>query len=339
LIPKVVSWKKDTVGDLEALLKGGDTIAVIDIHGVPAGAMLGMRAALRSDMQIQVAKKRLMAIAWERMGYKSEDLNALFEGVVQPALVSSANLNSFQMFTELKKTEAGRAAKEGDIAPHQIVVEKMDTGMPPGPIVGELNSVGIPAKITGGSVQIQKRTVVLEAGEVFVGDMGMMLSKIGINPIVTGLRLCGTLEDGTLFQPSTLDIDYEQFETDLISYAAGAFNLACNITWFTSQTMPTILAKASREAMAVALEAAIATADTMPHLVGRAHGSALGVAGQLDSEALDEELTNMLGAAASAAVSAVASSSDSTSEAPTEAEEEEEEEEEESFGGLGDLFG
>ncbi len=338
MIPKVVSWKKDTVKDLVDLLKSGDTIAVIDVHGVPAGAMLGMRASLRSDMKIQVAKKRLMSIAWERAGFEDSNLNELFEGAIQPALVSSSNLNSFELFTELKKTEAGRAAKEGDVAPHQIVVEKMDTGMPPGPIVGNLNSVGIPAKIMGGSVQIQKRTVVLEAGDVFEGDMGMMLSKIGINPIVTGLRLCGTLEGGTLFAPSTLDIDYEQFETDLISYAAGAFNLACNITWFTSQTMPTILAKASREAMAVALEAAITTAETMPHLVGRAHNGAMAVAGQLDSDALDEELANMLGAAASAAASA-ASSSDSTSEVPTEAEEEEEEEEEESFGGLGDLFG
>ena len=333
-----MSWKKDTVEDLVDLLKSGDTIAVIDIHGVPAGAMLGMRATLRSDMNIQVAKKRLMAIAWERVGFKDENLNELFQGSVQPALVSSSKLNSFELFTELKKTEAGRAAKEGDVAPYQIVVEKMDTGMPPGPIVGELNSVGIPAKIMGGSVQIQKRTVVLEEGDVFEGDMGMMLSKIGINPIVTGLRLCGTLEDGTVFQPSTLDIDYEQFESDLISYATGVFNLACNITWYTNQTMPTILAKASREAMAVALEAAIATADTMPHLVGRAHSGALAVAGQLDSDALDEELANMLGAAASAAASA-ASSSESTSEVPTEAEEEEEEEEEESFGGLGDLFG
>ena len=157
----------------------------------------------------------------------------------------------------MKKTEAGRAAKPGDIAPYQIVVEKMDTGMPPGPIVGELNSVGIPAKIMGGSVQIQKRTVVLEEGEVFEGELGMMLSKIGINPIVTGLRLCGTLEDGVLFEPSTLDIDYEQFNSDLISYAAGAFNVACNIAWFTSQTMPTLVAKASSEAFAVAVEAAV----------------------------------------------------------------------------------
>tara|TARA_B110000444_G_scaffold260811_1_gene309343 strand:+ start:8581 stop:9600 length:1020 start_codon:yes stop_codon:yes gene_type:complete len=339
LIPKVVSWKKDTVSDLVALLKSGDTIAVIDIHGVPAGAMIGMRTTLRDNMKIQVAKKQLMRLAWEQAGNDSENLETLFQGVIQPALVSSSSMNSFELFSELKKTEAGRAAKPGDIAPHEIVVEKMDTGMPPGPIVGDLNSVGIPAKIMGGSVQIQKRTVILKEGDVFEGEMGMMLSKIGINPIVTGLRLCGTLEGGTVFAPTTLDLDLEQFESDLISYAAGAYNLACNITWFTSQTMPALIAKASGEALAVALEAAVATADTIPHLIGRANMSAMGVAGSLSPEALDDELSSMLGAAATAAASAPADVAEDASEAPTEAEEEEEEEEGAGFGGLGDLFG
>jgi large subunit ribosomal protein L10 len=338
LIPKVMPWKKDTVSDLVDLLKSGDTLAVIDIHGVPAGAMIGMRKDLRKSMKIQVAKKQLMKIAWDQCGYKVEQLEKLFEAATQPALVSSASLNSFSLFTELKKTEAGRAAKPGDIAPHQIVVEKMDTGMPPGPIVGDLNSVGIPAKIMGGSVQIQKRTVVLEEGDVFEGEMGMMLSKIGINPIVTGLKLCGTMEDGTMFEPATLDIDYDQFNSDLISYAAGAFNLACNITWFTSQTMPTLVAKASGEALAVAVEAAVVNHTTAPHIIGRANRAALGIAGSLSADALDDELAAMLGAAANAAAAAPAAVEDA-SEAPTEAAEEEEEEEEAEFGGLGDLFG
>ena len=247
-------------------------------------------------------------------------------------------MNSFEVFSELKKTEAGRAAKPGDVAPHDIIVEKMNTGMPPGPIVGELNSVGIPAKIVKGSVEIQKKVTVLNEGEVFEGDLGLMLSKIGINPIVTGLRLCGTIEDGTRFKPATLDIDYEQFETDLISFGAGAFNLACNISWFTSQTTPTLISKASGEALAVALKAAIATTETLPHLIGRANRGAMSLAGSLSADALDEELSQLLGAAASAAASAAAAAP-STDDAPAEAEEEEEEEEEGGFDGLGSLFG
>ncbi len=80
----------------------------------------------------------------------------MYASAVQPALVQT-DMNSFEVFSELKKTEAGRAAKPGDVAPHDIIVEKMNTGMPPGPIVGELNSVGIPAKIVKGSVEIQKK--------------------------------------------------------------------------------------------------------------------------------------------------------------------------------------
>jgi large subunit ribosomal protein L10 len=337
LIPKVASWKKNTVSDLTEMLQNGGTLAVIDIHGVPAGAMLGMRAGLRGKMSIQVAKKRLMKLAWEAAGNDFADLEELYSSAVQPALLQT-DMSSFQVFSELKKTEAGRAGKPGDIAPHDIIVDKMDTGMPPGPIVGELNSVGIPAKIVKGSVQIQKKVTILKEGEEFEGDLGMMLSKIGINPIVTGLRLCGTIEDGTRFQPATLDIDYEKFESDLISFGAGAFNLACNIRWFTTQTTPTLLSKASGEALAVALEAAIVTTDTLPHLIGRANRGAMGVAGSLSADALDEELSQLLGAAASAAESAAAAPS--SDEAPAEAEEEDEEEEEEGgFDGLGSLFG
>ena len=337
MIPKVASWKKDTVASLTDMLSNGGTLAVIDIHGVPADSMLGMRAGLRSKMSIQVAKKRLMKIAWEATGNNFEDLEELYSSAVQPALLQT-DMSSFEVFAELKKTEAGRAGKPGDVAPHDIIVEKMDTGMPPGPIVGELNSVGIPAKIMKGSVQIQKQVTILKEGEVFEGDLGLMLSKIGINPIVTGLRLCGTIEDGTSFKPATLDLDYEQFESDLISFGAGAYNLACNIRWFTSQTIPTLLSKASGEALAVALEAAIVTTDTLPHLIGRANRGAMGVAGSLSADALDEELSQLLGAAASAAESAVAAPS--SDEAPAEAEEEDEEEEEEGgFDGLGSLFG
>ncbi len=337
MIPKVSPWKKDTVAAMTEMLNGGGTFAIIDIHGVPAGSMLGMRAGLRGKMEIQVAKKRLMKLAWEAAGNDFSDLEEMYSSAIQPALIQSG-LNSFEVFTELKKTESGRAAKPGDVAPHDIIVEKMDTGMPPGPIVGELNSVGIPAKIVKGSVQIQKQVTILNEGDLFEGDLGMMLSKIGINPIVAGLRLCGTIEGGTSFKPATLDIDYEKFESDLISFGAGAFNLACNIRWFTNQTIPTLLSKASGEALALALEAAIVTTDTLPHLIGRATSGAMGVASALSADALDEELSQLLGAAASAADSAAAAPS--SDDSPAEAEEEDEEEEEEGgFDGLGSLFG
>ena len=71
MIPKVAPWKKDTVSSLVDKVNAGGTLAIIDIHGVPADTMINMRADLRDKMAIQVAKKRLMKLAWENAAENS----------------------------------------------------------------------------------------------------------------------------------------------------------------------------------------------------------------------------------------------------------------------------
>ena len=338
--PKVASWKRDRVGELAAILTSDGVLGIVDIGGVPAKNMLSMRDDLRSGLSITMAKKTLMRLAWEQTGRPMEDLESLLEGAVQPAIVHTTSMNAFQLYSELEKTKQGRAAKEGEVAPMDIVVEKGPTEFGPGPIVGEFNAVGIPAKIDKGKVAIQKTTTVVNKGDPISADLGIMLSKLDINPIEIGIILTGAIEDGFLFEADSLDLDTDGFRTDIITATSGAFNLACNIRWFSSQTMPTLLAKASGEATSVAVEAGITNDVTIPLFISRANARALALAGQLDSSALDDELAAALGAAASAAESAPAATSDVAESAEeASAEEEEEEEEDAGFGGLGDLFG
>ena len=338
--PKVASWKRDRVGELAAILTSDGVLGVVDIGGVPAKNMLSMRDDLRSSLSITMAKKTLMRLAWEQTGRPMEDLESLLEGAVQPAIVHTNSMNAFQLYSELEKTKQGRAAKEGEVSPMDIVVEAGPTEFGPGPIVGEFNAVGIPAKIDKGKVAIQKTTTVVNKGEPISADLGIMLSKLDINPIEIGIILTGAIEDGFLFEADSLELDTDGIQSDIITATSGAFNLACNIRWFSSQTMPTLLAKASGEATSVAVEAGITNDVTIPLFITRANARALALAGQLDSSALDDELAAALGAAASVAESAPAATSDAAESAEeVSAEEEAEEEEDAGFGGLGDLFG
>ena len=338
--PKVASWKRGRVDELAAILTSDGVLGVVDIGGVPAKNMLSMRDDLRSSLSITMAKKTLMRLAWEQTGRPMEELESLLEGAVQPAIVHSNSMNAFQLYSELEKTKQGRAAKEGEVSPMDIVVEAGPTEFGPGPIVGEFNAVGIPAKIDKGKVAIQKTTTVVNKGEPISADLGIMLSKLDINPIEIGIILTGAIEDGFLFEVDSLDLDTDGLRSDIITATSGAFNLACNIRWFSSQTMPTLLAKASGEATSVAVEAGITNDVTIPLFITRANARALALAGQLDSSALDDELAAALGAAASVAESAPAATSDAAESAGDDsAEEETEEEEDAGFGGLGDLFG
>jgi len=325
------------VSVLSDLLSKHGVIGVIDVEGVPATAMLGMRDTLREHMVMTMAKKTLVRRAWKKAGLSEDELDTLFDGVTIPMLVQTDSLNAFQLFAELEKTKTGRAAKAGDIAPNDIIIEEGPTQFPPGPIVGEFNSVGIPAKIDKGKVAIQKTVTAVEKGQPISADLGLMLAKLEINPIEIGLILSGVVEDGTVMAADDLDLDLDGFTANIKSATSGAFNLACNIGWFTDQTVPVLLSKAAGEAMAVAIEAGIHNEETMPVLISRAHARMLAVAGQMDSSALDDELSDALGSAATAAPAAPAAE-----EAPAEeaaAEEAEEEEEGAGFGGLGDLFG
>jgi large subunit ribosomal protein L10 len=305
---KAAHWKKDRVSELADLLRQDGVLAIVDVSGVPATAMLGMRDDLRSIMTMTMAKKSLLRLAWLEAGLDSDYLETIFSGATQPVLVHTNSLNAIQLFAELEKTRRGRAAKEGDIAPKDIIVEAGQTEFAPGPIVGELSAVGIPAKIDKGKVMIQKTITAVKKGDAVTGDLGLMLDKLGIEPIEIGIILCGAIQDGVVMPPDVLGIDH-----------------------------PALVAQAVANALSLAVNAGITNSGTIPLFIAQANARALALAGQLDSSALDDELSDMLGAAATA--TAATSAEAAPEEAAAEDEPEEEEEEEAEFGGLGDLFG
>ena len=337
MIPKVSGWKKDSVSELTEIFSSDGVVAVVDVSGVPASNMIDMRNTLRERMSITMAKKTLVRIAWSEAGRPKDDIEALLEGAHQPCIVYSDSMNAFEIFGELEKTRQGRPAKAGESFPNEVTIPAGPTEFGPGPIVGEFNAVGIPAKIDKGKVAIQKDTTFSEGDEISA-DLGIMLAKLGINPIEIGLILTGAIEGGHFFQSSDLDLDTDGLRNDIVSATSGAFNLACNVRWFSSTTTPTLISKASSEALSVALEAGVVNDATAATILLQAQARALSLAGQLDSSALDEELQAALGAASQSAEVAPSEAAD-TEDADEAGAEEEEEEEDAGFGGLGDLFG
>mgnify|MGYP006088775421 FL=1 len=337
MIPKVAGWKKDRVSELTEIFNSDDVVAVVDVSGVPASNMIDMRNTLRERMSITMVKKSLMKIAWSKAGRPENEIAALLEGAHQPCVVHSDSMNAFEIFGEMEKTRQGRAAKAGETFPENVTIPAGPTEFGPGPIVGEFNAVGIPAKIDKGKVAIQRDTT-FSQGEEISADLGIMLAKLGINPIEIGLILTGAIEGGHFFHSSDLDLDTDGLRNNIVSATSGTFNLACNVRWFSSTTTSTLISKAASESLSVALEAGIVNDATASAILSKARSRALSLAGQLDSSALDEELQAALGAVSQSAE--VAPSEATESEEAAEAENEEEEEEEDAgFGGLGDLFG
>jgi len=291
----VPSWKKEEVAELTDMLKTSPVIGVVNIEGIPARQMQQMREKLRNDAKIRSSKNTLIQKALERAGEEREDLEDL-EGYIegQIALVTT-ELNPFKLFSRMEKTKTKAPASGGETAPEDVKVEEGETPFKPGPIVGDLQNVGIPASIKSGKVMINKTKTVVKEGETISPQLATMLRRLEINPITVGLDLRSVFEDGILYNREDLDIDPEEFIQDIKDSAASSFALSVSISYPTKENITTLVSKSSRDAMSLAYNADIINEETIVPILSQVTNNMMALASKLEPEALDDELKEKLG--------------------------------------------
>lgn len=290
---EISPWKKEEVEKLKNLLETSPVLGIVDIEGIPAFQMQQMRAKLRGTANLVVSRNTLINKAINQSDREGiEELEEYISG--QTALVST-DLNPFKLFNRMEKTKTKAPASGGEMAPEDITVEEGDTPFKPGPIVGDLQKVGIPASIQGGKVVINQDKVVAEEGEIISKDLATMLGRLNIHPITVGLDLKIVFEDGTTFDRDTLDIDPQDFIDDIKTGASSAYALSVNIGYPTKENIRQIISKVHNDALSLAVNTNIITDETVKIKLSEAQKSMLSLAAKLDPSSLDNELLEELG--------------------------------------------
>jgi large subunit ribosomal protein L10 len=332
----IAPWKAEEVADLVRMLREYPVVGIANVGGIPAAQMAKMRKSLRDDAEIRVVKNTLLVRALREAAGDVSGVDGLVEKMEGQTAVIATKMNPFKLYKKLEQAKTKAPARGGEVAPADIEVKKGETPFKPGPIVGELQKAGIPAKIDQGKVMIAQDKVLVKAGQRIPQEMAQMLTRLEIYPLIVGMDLKAAFEEGTIYPPTVLSVDEEQMLAQLKGAAAAGFNVAVFVGWATPLTIRPLLGKAFREARAVALEAAYPEKDTVDLLVAKGYRSALAVARRLSPDALDEKTK-----AALAAVPAAAPAAAAPAAAPAAAEKKEEKgpSEEEAMAGLGSLFG
>ncbi|WP_276260976.1 50S ribosomal protein L10 [Haloglomus litoreum] len=284
----IPEWKREEVDDLVETIESYESVGVVDIAGIPSRQLQDMRRELYGTAELRVSRNTLLVRALEEVDDGLEDLTEFVSG--QVGLIGT-NDNPFGLYQQLEASKTPAPINAGEVAPNDIVIPEGDTGIDPGPFVGELQQVGADARIQDGSIQVMSDSTVLEAGEEVSSDLANVLSELGIEPKEVGLDLRGVVSDGVMFDPEDLDIDIEEYRADIETAAARAQNLSINAGYPTAQTVPSMLGKGANEARSLAIEAAIESPDVAEDLVARADSQLRALAAVIDDdEALPEEL-------------------------------------------------
>jgi len=287
LTEEIPEWKRQEVEEFENLIEKHDAVGVVNVEGIASKQFQQLRRNLHGSAKVRVGRNTLM-----RRALEEEGLENLVEYVEGQSGLLLTDENPFSLYQKIEEGKSSAPIKEGQAATSEVVVPEGDTGFDPGPLVGDLQQAGISARIEEGSIKVVEDSVVLEEGEGATPEVVEALAKLEIEPMEVGLDLRALVEkeDGTIFEPDTLDIDVEGYREDLEAAAAGGFNLGVNAGVLTDETRGPLLSKAYTDALALGIEAGVYEEEVLDSLLAEADSDVRALAAHLDDEALPEEL-------------------------------------------------
>ena len=332
----VANWKKDLVTELAKDMTDNPIVAIVDLHGIPGQQIQSMRAGLREHAILKMAKNNLLLLAIDIAAKERPGLEKLKDSVGGQCALVASGMNAFRLFRQLEATKTASPAKAGQLAPMDIVVPKGPTPFAPGPIIGELQKIGIPAAIEGGKIVVKKDATLVKEGQPISAAVAAMLPKLEILPMIVGIDLRSAYEDGTIYKRDVLDIPEDYYSTMFATAAFNARALGVYIAFPTTETIVPLIAKAYRDSLGLSISAAIPTKENIGMLLAKADSQMLAVASK--AKYSDDRIAARLSSAAAAAKSAVPAKKQAKEEKKVE-KEEEKVSEEDAAAGLSALFG
>jgi large subunit ribosomal protein L10 len=266
---QVLEEKISEVEEIKELLKGYKYIGIASLQKVRAAQLQELKKSLAGKVYMRVLKNTLTKFAMDSM--KDTNIKKLDDYLEGANLFLFTDINPFKLALLLERGKVKTTAKSGDIAAMDVVIPEGSTGQPPGPIISQLNAVGLPTRIESGSVWVSKDTLVVRKGEPINERLAALLSKLGIKAVEAGLSMKVVLDEDLIITGDQLKVDVEATRKSLQQNSSEAYALTLTIAYPTNENIHTLLQIAHKEAYALALNATVPTKETIEDIIRKAH--------------------------------------------------------------------
>jgi large subunit ribosomal protein L10 len=266
---QVLEEKSSEVEAIKDILKEHKLVGIASLKKVRASQLQELKKSMAGKVYLRVLKNTLMKLAIEEMN--QAELRKLEEYLDGSNVYLFTDLNPFKLALLLERGKVKTTAKSGDIAALDVIVPAGNTGQPPGPIISQLNAVGLPTRIESGSVWVSKDTLVVRKGEVINERLAGVLSKLGIKAVELGISMRAVYDNGLMIIGEQLKIDIEATKKTLEQSSQEAFALALGISYPTKETIKPLLQAAHQKALALAISAVLPTKETIGDLIRKAN--------------------------------------------------------------------
>jgi len=235
--------KVEAVKRIAKEMSDAKTIMLVSIKGLPANQLQKIKKDLRGKARIEVAKKNILIRAVDET--KISDLLPIKNSIQEDcALLISAD-DSFELAGWFTENRNPIAAREGQIADNDIIIEEGPTDLVPGPVISELGALGLQIMVEEGKITIRKTKVAIKKGEKVTGPAASIFQKLGIKPFMIGIDPLAFYDSTSKKVYAGIKIDKKKMLEDILGINARAVGFAVGIAYPSKSTIGFLLAKAN----------------------------------------------------------------------------------------------
>lgn len=316
--------KKEYFSKLSDLLVEYKKVLIVSANNVGSNQLQRVRQELRGKAVLLMGKNTMIRKCVRENLAKNQALEALLPHVKGNVGFVFTNGDLSDIRTRLGSIKVKSAAKNGAIAPCDVIVPAGPTGQDPAK-TSFFQALTIPTRIAKGVIEIVNDVHLVKEGAKVTASQAALLQMLNIQPFEYALSVKTVYDDGSVYPVALLDITDDDIIGRFRRGVANVAALSLQIGYPTVASVPYALTSSFRNILAVS----VATSFTFPQ-----------AAKLKDLLANPEAFAAALAAAApagGAAPAAASSSSSSAAAAPAAAAKAEEEEEEDMD--AGGLFG
>jgi len=233
--------KIKAVSELENLIKNNRTFMICSIKGLPGKQFQIVKKKLRDQARVKVVKKSiaLRAVENSKIDKKIEAF------IIEDSALIFSNTDAFELSAMLSENKNPIAAKAGQIAPEDIIVEPGPTELVPGPVISELGALGLKIAIEDGKINIKEKKVIVKSGDVINENAASLMAKLDIKPFSIGFEPVAAYDSKEKKVYSGIKINKEK-ELEDLKYAHGkSVAFAVKLAYACKETIGFLLGKAA----------------------------------------------------------------------------------------------
>jgi len=238
--------KEGLKGKLDQYLTKYKNVLICTVDNVGSHQMQKVRISLRGKAVLLMGKNTICRKAIREHQEENPALEALLPYVKGNIGFVFTDYDLNQVRRTILDNKVPASAKQGSIAPVDVVVPPGPTGLDPGQ-TAFFQALNISTKIARGSIEIINEVLLIKAGDKVTSSHVALLSKLNINPFFYGIKVTHVYEGGSVYESSVLDLTKEDLYAKFFSGVRKIAALSLAIGYPTTASLPHILSGAFRK--------------------------------------------------------------------------------------------